>query len=317
MCQNYGMPSAKNTTLMRAALFSALLTPLAACNRQPTPAAPPPAAAQHTGTSVKAGAPLIADSADRVHIEYHVQGEGEPVLVFIHGWSCDANYWKEQVAEFSQRNKVVTINLAGHGASGRNRTDWSMANYGEDVAAVMRAVPEGKVVLIGYSMGGPVALEAARRMPERVIGVIGVDTFTGLDRPPLPAADIAKFIAPFRADFIGATRTFVTNGFFTKSADPAFVAKVAEDMSLAPPEVAIPSMEALGEYDHGPALAAIKVPIMTISGDVAPIDEARIRKRVPGFRAVVLPNHGHFLMMEDPEAFNPVLEQEISRLASP
>ena len=51
-------------------------------------------------------------SFDGVKISYDVQGKGEPVLVFVHGWSCSREYWKEQVAHFAKKHKVVTIDLA-------------------------------------------------------------------------------------------------------------------------------------------------------------------------------------------------------------
>src|SRR5687767_5609039 len=71
------------------------------------------------------GTPQIVTSVDGVHIEYHVYGRGEPAVVLIHGWSCDSNYWKEQLAALKEKYTTVTVDLAGHGASGSNRTDWS------------------------------------------------------------------------------------------------------------------------------------------------------------------------------------------------
>ncbi|MGH8310252.1 MAG: alpha/beta fold hydrolase, partial [Steroidobacteraceae bacterium] len=94
------------------------------------------------------------------------------------------------------------------------------------------------------------------------------------------------------------------------------VRKVADDMSSAPPEVAIPSIAAVNAMDFGPVLAKITVPIVAINADLPPpTDEARIRKVVPTFRAVVIENTGHFLMMEEPDRFNPILLREIATLA--
>jgi hypothetical protein len=84
-----------------------------ACSKpKPTPAAPPPAAAQIPQTD---GAAHIAIAPDGVHVQYRVYGSGEPALVFIHGWSGDSNYWREQTSEFSKRYTLVTVDLAGHG----------------------------------------------------------------------------------------------------------------------------------------------------------------------------------------------------------
>ena len=74
-------------------------------------------------------------------------------------------------------------------------------------------------------------------------------------------------------------------------------------------------MRALFEYDFTEPLKDISVPIVAIDSDLGePVNEARIRKVLPKFRAVVIPGIGHFLMMEDPARFNPALETEIQAL---
>src|SRR5690348_1680557 len=133
--------------------------------------APPPAtatAAPAANSAPAEGAPRIAIAPDGVHVQYHVYGSGEPTLVFIHGWSCDSNYWREQVPVFKQRYSVVTVDLAGHGGTDGNRSDWSIRNFGQDVATALSAVPSGQIILVGHSMGGPVAIEAARKLGKRV-----------------------------------------------------------------------------------------------------------------------------------------------------
>ena len=115
-------------------------------------------------------------------------GKGDPAIVLIHGWSCDGNYWSAQLEALKAKYTTVTVDLAGHGASGRNRTDWSMGNFGEDVAAVVRQLQNTKIVLVGHSMGAPVALEATRRIGDRVIGIIAVDSLKTIGQPPLDRA---------------------------------------------------------------------------------------------------------------------------------
>ena len=61
--------------------------------------------------------PRVALSKDGTPISYEVHGAGDPTLVFVHGWSCDARYWREQVPYFSKKYRVITVDLAGHGHS--------------------------------------------------------------------------------------------------------------------------------------------------------------------------------------------------------
>jgi pimeloyl-ACP methyl ester carboxylesterase len=291
---------------------------LAACgNKNPSPpavSATPDTAATPATVPHVPGAPEIVTEPDGIHIEYHTYGQGEPAIVLVHGWATDANYWNAQLDPLKAKYTVVTVDLAGHGASTKNRTDWSMGSYGEDVAAVVRQIPNHQVIIVGHSMGGTVALEATRRIGDRVIGIIVVDALKSIGAPPLPKREIEMRVAPFRNDFIAQTRKYVTESLFAPGADPMFVQKVAYDMALEPPEVAVPSLQALLGMDFASLLPDIHVPVLAINSDLAPTDEARIRKSLPDFKAEVLPHTGHFLMMEAPQRFNPVLLRDIDTL---
>src|SRR5882672_7797720 len=123
----------------------------------------------------------IAQSADGVPIHYATQGQGEIAVVFVHGWAINRRYWDAQVPVFAHTHRLVTLDLAGHGRSGSERKDWTMAAFGQDVRAVVEALSLKKVVLVGHSMSGNVILEATRAMPERVVGLVPVDTLLDVD----------------------------------------------------------------------------------------------------------------------------------------
>jgi pimeloyl-ACP methyl ester carboxylesterase len=305
------------TFACQLALALAASCAVGACSRQPAAETSEAVQPQPPATSaVEDGTPHLAMAPDGVHIQYRVYGAGEPAVALVHGWSGDSSYWNAQLAALKAKYTVLTVDLAGHGGSGRNRTDWSMANYGEDVAAAVGELETPRVVLVGHSMGGPVALEAASRLGDRVIGVIGVDTFKTLDQPPPHIGPIERRIEDFRRDFIGTTREFVAGGFFQKDADPLLVRKIAGDMSLAPPEVAIPSLLAVNSMRFEDVLPKVSVPIIAINSDLPPgTDGERIRESVPTFRLITLERTGHFLMLEKPDQFNTVLLREIAALA--
>jgi hypothetical protein len=100
----------------------------------------------------------IATSADGTAIHYYEHGQEGPVLVFVHGWSCDASYWREQVAYFKEKYHMVLIDLAGHGRSGSERENYTLEAFGQDVKAVVESAGAEKVALIGHPCdrrGGP------------------------------------------------------------------------------------------------------------------------------------------------------------------
>lgn len=303
----------------RSGLVALLLLALNACGQH---AASPPAAAAPAPTAPEAGGPVgegprLTLSPDNVHIEYRVLGHGEPAVLLVHGWACDANYWNEQLNALKAHHTVVAINLAGHGGSGSNRSNWTMANYAADVAAVAKQIPNQRLVLVGHAMGATVVLAAAPLIGPRVIGIIAVDALRSVGQPPLSAHDIEQRVAPFRADFVGETRKLVTNSLFEPNANATLVHKVAYDMSLEPPAVGIASLQALLSLDLGPLLPAIHVPVYAINSDLLPTDAARIRKSLPDFTLDVLDHSGHFLMLEAPARFNPLLLKDIAALAAP
>ncbi|HEY1491724.1 MAG TPA: alpha/beta hydrolase [Steroidobacteraceae bacterium] len=304
----------------RRILWGVLLGALCACARQPAPAtvaaagtapAAPPAAATE-----QASGPRLVMSPDNVHIEYQVLGQGDTAVILIHCWACDANYWNLQFDALKPHYTVVAVNLAGHGGSSANRSDWSIANYAADVAAVARQIPNAHLVLVGHSMGATVALAAAPLVGSRVSGIVAVDALRSVGLPPLAAREIEKHIAPFRADFVGETRKLVTNSLFPRGADRTLVQKIAYDMSLEPPAVAIPSMQALLSVDLTPLLAAIHVPVYAINSDLAPTDAARIRKSLPDFTLDVMEHTGDFPMLEDPARFNALLLKDLDAIGA-
>ncbi|MFH0732882.1 MAG: alpha/beta hydrolase, partial [Candidatus Omnitrophota bacterium] len=141
-----------------------------------------------------------ATSADGTVINYYEHGQEGPVLVFVHGWSCDASYWREQVEYFKHKYHMVLIDLAGHGRSGSGRENYTMEAFGQDVKAVVESIGAEKVVLIGHSMGALVIADAARFMPEKVIGLVAVDDLQNVEYP-LGEEQFKEMTAPFKEDF--------------------------------------------------------------------------------------------------------------------
>jgi pimeloyl-ACP methyl ester carboxylesterase len=274
-------------------------------------------AAANGDAALETRGPVVGEvrSRDGLAVRYDVVGRGAPALVFVHGWSCDRSYWRYQTAYFAERSTVVAVDLAGHGESGTGRVAWTMGSFGDDVVAVIDALDLREVVLVGHSMGGDVVVEAARRRPDRVLGLVWVDTYRELSASTEGDAaeeELESFVARFRADFAGATRDFV-RGVFGPHADRDLVEWVAADMAAAPTEIAL---DALGRAvtNERAALAALReagVPLVAINPESRPTDQASLACH--GVSLVLVPEVGHFVMLEDPPGFNRVLEDVVER----
>lgn len=270
-------------------------------------------------TSVSAAGAVpgrITPSFDGVPISYSVYGKGDVTLVFVHGWSCDSRYWHRQVPYFSKRFSVVTVDLAGHGHSGPGRRSYTVASFGEDVRAVVEKVRAKRVILVGHSMGGAVIAAAAALMPDRVVGLVGVDTLHNVGAR-YTREDIEKHVKPFEEDFVKKVGEFVA-GMFVKGTDPELVEWVVADMSCAIPRVGISALrEYFGLYVSGDAAGLfekVRAPVRAVNADLWPTDPAANRRHMASFDAVIMKGVGHFPMLERPDEFNRHLAKLVEQL---
>ena len=257
----------------------------------------------------------VTQAKDGVQIHYESGGRGSPALIFIHGWNCDRSYWSAQLLVFAATHQVVALDLAGHGDSGVNREAWSMANFGADVAAVADTLQLEDIILVGHSMGGQVALEAARLLKGRVKMVVGADTLNDVS---LRYADeqIAEMLAAMEADFPGTVDGMVRSSFFLPTSDPALIDQIARDMSAAPPAAGIGALEGIARWyneDVEQSLADIDVPIRLINSDYSPTNTRAGQALTASFEVMLMSGVGHFVMQEDPAQFNAIMAELLNR----
>jgi pimeloyl-ACP methyl ester carboxylesterase len=238
--------------------------------------------------------------------------KGGTTVVFIHGWSCDRSYWKEQVDFFATQFQVVTIDLAGHGESGAGRQVWTIDSFGEDVAAVIKELDLKRVILVGHSMGGDVIVSAALRVPERIKGLVWVDVYKQL-KTFRSQEQIDTFVSSFENNFQEKAEAFVRS-MFPDNAEKTLVDRVAKDMSSAPTPIALGAMKSSISNDRKitVGLNTLKLPVVAIN----PSDPATDMESMnaAGVDVVLMPDVGHFLMMEKPEEFNVLLFRVLEKL---
>jgi len=263
-----------------------------------------------------AGTPGVVPSVDGTPIAYEVHGCGEPTLILVHGWSCDARYWREQLAHFASRHRVVTVDLAGHGHSGVGRKEYTMRAFGEDVRAVADVVGGDQLILVGHSMGGLVIAEAARLLPGRVLGLIGVDSLHDLE-VPVTEERAAEMVAPLEADFPTACRQFAAS-MIRPDSGAELAEWIQADMAAAPREVALSAMrEYMSQWITGAGLAVFEelpLPVVGVYADLWPVDAEANRRHMHSFQAIVLDGTDHFLMLGAAAEFNRALEEAIAKI---
>ena len=287
---------------------AALTVSLAAC--QP--------AGESAGSASLAVTVDTVAAADGVPIVYDVRGTGEPTLVFVHCWACDRTFWKGQLDTLAAAHRVVSLDLPGHGESGKTRAAWSYAGLAADVQTVADALRLDRMVLVGHSLGGPVSLLAAGRMPGRVEGVVCVDALHNADFV-FPRALSEQMMAAFHADFPAQVGRMM-DMMFPPAADTA-VKRWVVDKAVAADTGAVLSIIAdYPNYDEKAALAAAGAPVRCInaapSTPASMVTNIEANRKYADFDAVLMENVGHFLHLERPAEFNALLIQTLDRLAA-
>ncbi len=260
----------------------------------------------------------VALSFDSERVAYNVVGKGKTSLIFIHGWSCDGRYWQKQIPEFAKKYQVITIDLAGHGNSSLDRSEFSMFSFAKDVKAIIDKERIDRAILIGHSMGGGVIAEAARLMPKKVVGIVGIDTLQNVgERTPQSVID--EMVKPFESDFKSAAQNFVSP-MFPKGTDQQLMNWVKEDMSSAPKEIALSAFRSyLGQYVNGEAAIVFKditIPVVSINARLWPTAPEENRKHIKNYQLFYIEETGHFPMLEKPEEFNMLLKKAINSIES-
>lgn len=258
-------------------------------------------------------------AADGVRLTYDVEGKGDTTLVFIHGWACDRSFWREQLNLFAQWYRVVALDLGGHGDSEANREVWSMAAFGGDVQAVVEELDLNHVVLIGHSMGGMVALETARLMPKRVVGIVGVETLHDAELE-YSKEMTQKAVENFKANFQETMASFVRSAF-VEGTDPNLVKWVVSKACSANQEAVLAIILETPNLDIKQSFLAAKVPIRCINARPFPPNNSKTKvetnRKYANFDAILMQGVGHFPMLEQPEEFNGHLRGILSRIMSP
>lgn len=234
-------------------------------------------------------------------IAYSISGSGDVAILFLHGGLADRSFWAGQHAAFCEHYTVVAPDLAGHGESGA-REQWGIPQCAQDVVAVIERENLDGVIVVGNSLGGAVAIEAAAMIGRRAIGVVGVDTFHDLN-PHMDPAQAQELAETWRRDFSGSLDRMLRTLLHADAA-PAFLADIRDRMAKASVDTVCAMFRSFGGYDMRPACRLLKVPVRCINGDLFPTNVQAGREIVPDFDAVILPHTGHYPMLESPDVFN-------------
>jgi pimeloyl-ACP methyl ester carboxylesterase len=246
---------------------------------------------------------------DRVKIHYEVHGDGPP-LILTHGYSSTSAMWREQIDPLSKHHKLILWDMRGHGQSDypEDPNAYSEALTVADIAALLDAVGAKRAIVGGLSLGGYMSLAFYRAHPERVRALLIIDTGPGFKK------DDAREIWNRRAlDTVDRLDREGLNMLKSGSRERSTVQhRDARGLALAArgmltqrdarviellPEIKVPSLIVVGADD---------TPFLAASDYMA--------AKIPGARKVVIPQAGHAVNIDQPQAFIEAVEPFLESL---
>jgi pimeloyl-ACP methyl ester carboxylesterase len=239
---------------------------------------------------------------DGARIHYQSYGKGKDALVLIHGWGSNLTFWRDQIPEFAKRNRVIALDLPGHGESDKPQIAYSMDLFANAIDAVLRDAKVDRAVVVGHSMGTPVARQFYRKYPQKTLGIIIVD---GGLRPFGTKEMREQFMAMFRGPNYkeAGAQMFAQMMATLPAADQE---RVKTSFLNTPQHVLVSAMESMSQDSlYGPD--KINVPVLAIlakSPFWPPDTEQFLGTLAPDLELHWFEGVGHFVMMEKPKEFN-------------
>jgi len=249
-----------------------------------------------------------------IKVHYVEAGGGDRTLVFVPGWTMTAEVWKEQIPYFAARGfRVLAIDPRSHGQTTRTDEGNTYQQQAADLNAFLRTLKIRRPILVGWSAGVVVLLEyvssSEAEQPERLVlvdgGVLG---FKEGDYPGgMTMQQARSIVLSFQEDRAKATDQFV-QGMFKTRQPQLVLTEITQGSIKVPTGTVISLLMDLFTGDRRPLLPRVKVPTVIVMAEDNRLLGEYLQSKIGGSRCEVIPEAGHAVFLEKPQAFNQVLE---------
>ena len=237
---------------------------------------------------------------------------GQPVLL-LHGLGADGSSWGYQLPSLTAAGfRPLAVDVPGFGQSVCAHSPWTVPGASAQVADWYAAQGLGSAAVVGISMGGAVALQLALDHPALCGRLVLVNTFACL-RPKrwYEARYLLGRFVRARLRGVAAQAGMVAQRIFPYPEQAELRAMLIDQILRTNPLVYRQAMRSLGMYDARKRLHTLQCPTLVISGDqdtTVPLEnQADLAAGIPGAQHIFIPNAGHAVIADQPEAFNRTL----------
>ncbi len=254
-----------------------------------------------------------------IDLHYEILGQGQPLLL-IHGWAASAEVWHFQQG-LSSTHRLIMPDLRGHGLSAAPDSGYSFVDFADDLVELVTVLRLENVILIGWSMGVQVALQAYSRLRNclsALVFVSGTPTFTAGDDYPhgLPAVATKGLELLLKRDFHKALYNFFRSMFIEGELEGDDKGSVVADelmVRLPARHAALEALRTLADSDLRSLLSSVDLPVLLIHGSADTICPASAScYMAAGLSAAsleLLEGAGHAPFLSQPQKFNELLKR--------
>lgn len=266
----------------------------------------------------------ILNLADGGFLKYESEGSGRPI-VLLHGWGMRGEFFRQQIAAWSPRFRVVVPDLRGHGKSSHLRDGQGLPTLVDDVAELLASLDLSQTLLVGWSMGAMVAWGVMQRKEAaRVSGLVTIDMVPRLLndenwkfglREGKDSSVFSAVTEKMIADWPGFTRFFVPRIFASGRQEEckALADRIVNETEKNDPESMARLWLSMADQDFRGELSQSNTPTLVVHGARSQLysEEASnwVVSHIPDARLVDFANSGHAPHLEEPELFNQTIEK--------
>lgn len=241
-------------------------------------------------------------------VHYEVIGRGRPVI-FLHGWLGSWRYWFPSMEAVSRDFRAFSFDFWGFGGSQRQHATGGIEVYSSQVIQFLDALGIDRVMLVGHSMGGMVAMKTALDYPERVLQVVTVGA-------PFQGRSLSWLLKMARYRTLVHTfgesawlRRNVFRFFIGEFNDPS-ISEILNDTLKSSADTLCYTVRSMLATDLRPELINLRVPALVMHGgrdDVVSPKQVDLFDHIGAAGVVVLRESRHFPFLDETDLFNDLL----------
>ena len=247
-----------------------------------------------------------------IEMYYEETGNG-PALVFIHGLGSSTRDWEYQVDFFAPHYRVITLDLRGHGRTDRPGGPYTIRQFADDTAGLLRAVNAVPAHVVGLSMGGAVAFHLCIDHPE----LVRTACITNMSAA-MPVKTLAQkrmyYIRYLIVHVMGMRKMgeVIARKVFLKPAQQELREKLVERWADNTKASYLASLAALKNWSVMDRLHAIACPVLIVHSefDYSPLaHKEEYAALIRDAEIVRIPDAGHVVAVEKPEEYNQIVKR--------